>query len=88
MYAQAPAYHVQHLNAKGQSIYIYKDERKGVVWVGGPKEYQRYQQLALRQQIANENYEAAEMNQPMAWGWYSAWGPWAPWGQWGAGPYF
>ncbi len=80
LYAEAPAYHVQHFNFKGHSVYVYKDEGKGVVWIGGETEYQRYQQLALRQRVAQENYVAAEMNAEMATGWIGAYGPlaWGP----------
>ncbi len=79
LYAEAPAYHVQSLNFKGHSVYVYKDEGKGVVWIGGDKEYQRYRQLAMQQRAAQENYVAAQMNAEMATGWIGAYGPWA-WG--------
>jgi hypothetical protein len=75
LYAVAPPYRVQRLTVKGKTYYAYKDEKQGVAYVGGEAEYQRYQQLAIQQRIARDQYMAAEMNQQMAWNWYGAWGP-------------
>jgi hypothetical protein len=79
LYDAMPAYKVQHAVVKGKVFYAYKNEKKGVAYVGGEAEYQRYQQLAVQQQIARENYMAAEMNRDAAWGWYGAWGPRGLW---------
>jgi hypothetical protein len=80
LYAATQPYHVQRITARGRTFYVYKDESRGTAWVGGEKEYQEYQRLAIKQRIARENYEAAEMNQEMAWDWYGAYGPyfWGP----------
>lgn len=75
LYAAAPPYKVQHAVVNGKVFYAYKDEKKGVAYVGGPAEYQRYQQTAIQQRIAREYYDAAEMNRDAAFGWYGAWGP-------------
>lgn len=75
LYAAAPSYKVQHGSVDGKIFYAYKDEKKGVAYVGGPAEYQRYQQLAIQQRIARDYYDAAEMNRDAAYGWYGAWGP-------------
>ncbi len=77
LYAAAPAYKVQRVVANGKVFYAYKDEAKGLAYVGGEAEYQRYQQLAIQQRIARDNYEAAQMNSDMAMGWYGAYGPYA-----------
>jgi len=77
LYADVPSYKIQRVTAKGQVFYAYKDEAKGVAYVGGEKEYQRYQELAVQQRIARQNYEAAEMNRDMAMGWYGAYGSYA-----------
>jgi acyl carrier protein phosphodiesterase len=63
-----------------QFLYAYKDEKNGVACVGGEAQYQRYQQLAVQQNIANQNLMAAQMQRDMAWGWHGAWGPgvWRP----------
>ena len=75
LYAALPAYTVEHATVKGRSFYIYKDEKAGVAYVGRQPEYQRYQQLCVQQQIAQNYYMAAEMNRAAAFGWYGAWGP-------------
>ena len=83
-YAEAPAYQMQHLNVEGRSFYLYKDERKRVVWIGGDKEYQQYQRLAVQHRMAREEYAAAETNRSYGWNWASGWGTWS-WGPWGWG---
>jgi hypothetical protein len=75
LYAALPPYTVEHATVKGRSFYIYKDEKAGVAYVGRQPEYQRYQQLCVQQQIAQNYYMAAEMNRAAAFGWYGAWGP-------------
>jgi len=79
LYAALTPYTVQHATAKGRSFYVYKDEKAGVAYVGHQAEYQRYQQLCVQQQIAQNYYMAAEMNRAAAFGWYGAWGPRALW---------
>lgn len=54
---------------EGKNRFVYADAKFcKCVYVGTEQEYDRYQKLAIKQQIA-ENEEAAAMN----WG---AWGPW------------
>jgi hypothetical protein len=48
---------------KGRALYTYADKRKGVVYIGGDKAYQRYRQLALQQSVAQNEIEAAYNNQ-------------------------
>lgn len=51
--------------------YVYADPKQSMLYVGGPAEYRRYQQLAIKQDIAEEN-EMAAMNNEMAsedWAW-------------------
>ena len=79
MYAALPPYKVEHATVKGRAFYVYKDEKAGVAYVGHDSEYQRYQQLCIQQQIAQNYYMAAEMNSVYARGWYGAWGPRAFW---------
>jgi hypothetical protein len=79
LYAALPPYRVQHATVKGRSFYVYKDEKAGVAYVGHEAEYQRYQQLCIQQQIAQNYYMAAQMNTVYARGWYGAWGPRALW---------
>ena len=79
MYAALPPYQVQRAIVKGHVFYVYKDEKAGVAYVGREQEYQRYQQLAIQQQIAQNYYTAVAMDRAAAYGWYGAWGPRAFW---------
>jgi len=79
IYASLPPYHVERATVKGHVFYVYKDEKAGVAYVGREQEYQRYHQLAVQQQIAQNYYMAAEMDRAAAFGWYGAWGPRALW---------
>jgi hypothetical protein len=79
IYAALPPYQVERAHIKGKTFYVYKDEKAGVAYVGREAEYQRYHQLALQQQIAENYYMAAEMDRASAWGWYGAWGPAGVW---------
>jgi len=80
IYAALPPYQVERATVKGKGVfYVYKDEKAGVAYVGREQEYQRYQQLAIQQQIAQERYMAAQMEADAAWQWYGAWGPRAFW---------
>jgi hypothetical protein len=79
LYAALPPYKVEHATVKGRAFYVYKDEKAGVAYVGHEPEYQRYRQLAVQQQIAQNYYMAAEMNSFYARGWYGAWGPRGLW---------
>jgi hypothetical protein len=79
MYAALPPYKVERAIVKGKTFYVYKDEKAGVAYIGREQEYQRYQQLAIQQQIAQNYYMAAEMDRAAAFGWYGAWEPRAFW---------
>ena len=79
LYAGLPPYKVEHATVKGRAFYVYKDEKAGVAYVGHEPEYQRYRQLAVQQQIAQNYYMAAEMDRAAAFGWYGAWGPRGMW---------
>jgi hypothetical protein len=76
IYASLPPYQVERAAIKGKGVfYVYKDEKAGLAYIGREQEYQRYQQLAIHQQIAQERYMAAQMERDAAWQWYGAWGP-------------
>jgi hypothetical protein len=74
IYAALPPYTVQRATVNGKVFYVYKDEKAGVAYVGREQEYQRYQQLALQQQIAQNQIAAAEMDQQAALDWYGGFG--------------
>src|SRR5437763_9057903 len=82
---QLPPGHVAMINRKGRTYYIFPDAAHNQAYVGGPKEYQAYQQLRAANNIANENLETAEMYQDaeMQWGGWGGWG--AGWGPMGMG---
>ncbi|MGC4016483.1 MAG: hypothetical protein QM755_18470 [Luteolibacter sp.] len=70
-----PSYQLHRGTWKGKTLYAYKDEKKGLAFIGDESAYQRYQQLAVQQRIANDYRSAAEMNRDSAFGWYGAYGP-------------
>ncbi|MEI8312543.1 MAG: hypothetical protein WCH98_17465 [Verrucomicrobiota bacterium] len=79
-----PADKVTRITHKGQTYYVLPDVANNVAYVGGPQQYQSYQQLRLARQMSNQNLEAAEMNDDasmnMNWGAWGGWGAWAPMG--------
>jgi hypothetical protein len=79
IYAALPPYQVERATVKGHVFYVYKDEKAGIAYIGREQEYQRYKELAIQQQIAQNYYMAAEMDRAAAFGWYGAWGPRAFW---------
>ena len=79
IYGALPPYQVERATVKGHVFYVYKDEKAGIAYIGREPEYQRYHQLAVQQQIAQNYYMAAEMDRAAAYGWYGAWGPRALW---------
>jgi hypothetical protein len=80
IYAALPPYQVERAAVPGKGVfYVYKDQQAGLAYIGREAEYQRYQQLAIQQQVAQNYYMAAQMEQAAAWQWYGAWGPRAFW---------
>ena len=72
----------------GKTYYVFPDVAHNQAYVGGPKQYQEYQQLRTENKLAQENLETAEMYQDeeMNWGAWSGWGAgWGPMGM-GVGP--
>src|ERR1043166_6981674 len=63
IYAALPPYKVERASVPGKGVfYVYKDEKAGLAYVGREQEYQRYQQLAIHQQIAQDYYMAATID--------------------------
>ncbi len=73
-YESLPAHKIQRLERNGRVVYAYADKKAGIVYVGNEAEYQRFQQLAEQQKIANEEVESSEMNEDAAMNW-GVWGP-------------
>jgi hypothetical protein len=71
-----PAGKVTLVQKEGKTYYVFPDAANNQAYVGGPQEYQTYKQLRLANKLANENLEAAEMNQDAS----MDWGTWGGWG--------
>ena len=68
-----PAGKVTLIQKSGKTYYVFPDAANNQAYVGGPKQYQAYKQLRLANKLANENLEAAEMNQDASMNW-DTWG--------------
>jgi hypothetical protein len=72
---------VSMVQKSGKTYYVFPDAAHNQAYVGGPKQYQAYRQLRMKQKLANEKLEAAEMNveaSQMDWGGLGGWGGWGP----------
>ena len=73
------------IQKNGRTYYIVADPHQNLVYVGGPHEYQAYQQMRAQRQLAQENLQTAEMYQDAAMQW-DTWGGWGMgWGRMGYG---
>ena len=82
---QLPPGHVAVVNRNGRTYYIFPDAAHNQAYVGGPQEYQAYQQQVAANHLANEQLETAAMYQDAAMQW-GAWGGWGMgWGPMGMG---
>lgn len=63
----------------GSIVYTYADpDNCKCLWVGGPRQYAEYKRLGLKQEMAEDQLEAAESEEDAALDW-GMWGPWGPW---------
>jgi hypothetical protein len=72
---------VTMVQKSGKTYYVFPDPAHNQAYVGGPKQYQAYRQLRMKQKLANEKLEAAEMNleaSTMDWEGWGGWGGWGP----------
>ena len=70
------------IQKSGKTLYVFPDAAHNQAYVGGPQEYQAYQQARLNNKLAQENLETAEMYQDAT----MNWGAWGGWGVgWGGG---
>jgi hypothetical protein len=82
---------VTMIQKKGKTYYIFPDPAHNLAYVGGPKQYQQYQQFRADNRLAKESLETADMYQDaeMQWsvwgGWDAGFGSFGPMG--GPGPY-
>jgi len=76
---------VAMIQKNGKTYYVVANPHQNVIYVGGPAEYQAYQQLRAQRQLAEENLQTAETYQDAAMQW-DAWGGWGVgWGRMGYG---
>src|SRR5436189_4399344 len=66
---QLPPGKVTMIQKKGKTCYIFPDPAHNLAYVGGPKQYQQYQQLRTDNKLAKESLETADMYQDAAMQW-------------------
>ena len=66
---------VTMIQKNGKTCYIFPDPAHNLAYLGGPKQYQRYQQLRTDNRLAKESLETADMYQDAEMQW-SVWGGW------------
>ena len=73
------------IQRNGRTYYVVADPPRNVVYVGGPTEYQAYQQMRAQRQLAQETLQTAAIYQDasMDWGRWGGWG--VGWGRMGYG---
>jgi hypothetical protein len=59
-YAALPAYKLHKGTREGRTIYAYKDEKAGVVYLGNQAQYAQYKQLAANAKLKEEQFTPAE----------------------------
>jgi hypothetical protein len=59
-YARLPAYELHRGMLKGRTIYAYKDEKAGVVYLGSEAQYAQYKQLAVKAKLKEEQFTPAQ----------------------------
>jgi hypothetical protein len=72
---------VTMIQKKGKTYYIFPDPANNRAYVGGPRQYQAYQQLRAENKLTREDLETAEMYQDseMQWSlWGGGEGVWGP----------
>ena len=81
MFNRMTPYKIERRIRNGKVLYAYADKQNNVVYLGGENEYQKYKQLALQQSIAQDQIEAAQINEDASL--YNGFGPyWGPWNIW------
>jgi len=67
--AKITPYQVNMMTRNNKIYYVYADPKRNFAMIGGPKEYQKYQQINVQQNIAADQVAAAQMNQMAAMEW-------------------
>jgi hypothetical protein len=80
MFNRMTPYKLERRIRNGKVLYAFADKEKNFVYIGGEAEFQRYKQLGLQQSIAQQQLQAAEINEEASmYDWGPYWGPWNPW---------
>jgi hypothetical protein len=72
-YAALPAYQLHRGTKAGKTIYAYKDEKAGVVYIGNEAQYQQYRQAAAHAKLKEEKQVAHNMDNDLTYRWYGSW---------------
>lgn len=73
--AELEPYVISRQFRNGKPFYIYPDTQGGFAYVGDQTDYDRYQNLVVRQRISDQNLMAAQMaSMPGMWGGWGCWG--------------
>ena len=72
--ATLPAYKLMHIQRLGKARYVYADPARKLIYVGGLFEYDRYRDLRLAKNWAEEDLQDAKFNAEIATGW-DVWAP-------------
>jgi hypothetical protein len=75
-----PADKVTKINHGGKVYYVLPDLKNNQAYVGGPKQYQAYQQMRQIQEKNSKTYEAAPESVPVVEVNAMNWGGWGGWG--------
>jgi hypothetical protein len=59
-YAKLPANQLHQVTLKGRTLYGYKDEKAGVVWLGNEAQYAEYKRLATTAKLKQDQITPAQ----------------------------
>lgn len=66
------------LNGKQGTLYVFADQERSSLMVGGPDQYRKYREIKIHQQKIDEQLLDAQVNAESAE--WQTWGPYAGWG--------
>jgi len=69
-----PPNKVTKVQRKGKTYYVYADPARNLIYVGNQFQYDRYRDLRLAKNVAEEDLQDAELNAEDESGW-GVWGP-------------
>jgi len=72
-YDALPAYKLHRGTREGRTVYAYKDEKNGVVYIGRTAQYEQYKQLAAKARLKEEKQVAHNMDNDLVYRWYGSW---------------